>query len=125
MYGKKVKLRLLFLSFIFLIVSLWPLINESPIRVWSIIIAIIFLTLGLMNSKILKPLNILWFKLGILLGNIVAPIVMGLIFFAVITPTGFIMKIMGRDLLNSKYDDKKKSYWINRAKSKSTMKQQF
>ena len=111
--------------FVFLIVSLWPLINENQIRVWSIIIAIIFLTLGLMNSKILKPLNILWFKLGILLGNIVAPIVMGLIFFAVITPTGFIMKIMGRDLLNSKYDDKKKSYWINRAKSKSTMKQQF
>ena len=111
--------------FVFLIVSLWPLINENPIRVWSIIIAIIFLILGLMNSKILKPLNILWFKFGVLLGSIVAPIVMGLIFFSVITPTGFIMKIMGRDLLNSKYDDKKKSYWINRDKSKSTMKQQF
>ena len=111
--------------FVFLIISLWPLTNENPLRVWSIFIAIIFLILGLMNSKLLTPLNILWFKFGVLLGNIVAPIVMGLIFFAVITPTAFIMKAMGRDLLNSKYDDKKKSYWINRDKSKSTMKQQF
>jgi len=111
--------------FVFLIISLWPLINENPIRVWSIVIAIIFLILGLMNSKILKPLNIIWFKFGVLLGNIVAPIVMGFIFFAVITPTGVIMKIIGRDLLNSKYDNRKKSYWINRGKPKSTMKNQF
>ena len=111
--------------FVFLIISLWPLINENPIRVWSIVIAIIFLILGLMNSKILKPLNIIWFKFGVLLGNIVAPIVMGFIFFAVITPTGVIMKIIGRDLLHSKYDNRKKSYWINRGKPKSTMKNQF
>ena len=111
--------------FVFLIISLWPLMNENPIRVWSIFIALIFLTLGLINSKILKPLNILWFKFGMLLGSIIAPIVMGLIFFAVITPTSFIMKIMGKDLLNNKYDKKKASYWINRVKPKSTMKQQF
>ena len=111
--------------FVFLIISLWPLIDENPIRVWSIFVAIIFLILGLMNSKILKPLNILWFKFGMLLGSIIAPIVMGLIFFAVITPTSFIMKIMGKDLLNNKFDGKKKSYWINRDKLKSTMKQQF
>ena len=111
--------------FVFLIVSLLPLLKEEPFRIWSIVIAIIFLILGLMNSKLLTPLNKLWFKFGLFLGYLVSPIVMGLIFFAVITPTGFIMKIMGRDLLNSKYDDKKKSYWINRDKSKSTMKQQF
>ena len=110
---------------VFLIISLWPLINENPLRVWSIIIAIIFLTLGLMNSKILRPLNILWFKFGMLLGSIIAPIVMGFIFFVVITPTGLIMKIMGKDLLNNKYDNKKKSYWLERDKTKSSMKQQF
>ena len=111
--------------FVFLIVSLWPLLNEGSFRIWSIIIAIIFLILGLINSKLLTPLNILWFKFGLFLGSIVSPIVMGIVFFLVITPTGFIMKIMGKDLLNKKYDHEKKSYWINRSKTKTTMKQQF
>ena len=111
--------------FVFLIISLWPLINENPLRVWSIFVAIIFLILGLMNSKLLTPLNILWFKFGKLLGSIVSPIVMGIVFFIVITPTGFIMRIFGKDLLNKKYNNKSKSYWINREKSKGTMKQQF
>jgi predicted membrane metal-binding protein len=106
-------------------VGLWPLLNEDPFRIWSIVIAIIFLILGLMNSKLLTPLNILWFKFGLLLGFIVSPIVMGIVFFLVITPTGFIVKIMNKDLLNNKYDNKKKSYWINRSKTKNTMKQQF
>ena len=111
--------------FVFLIVSLWPLLNEDSLRVWSIIISIIFLILGLINSKLLTPLNILWFKFGLFLGSIIAPIVMGFIFFGVITPTSLIMKIMGKDLLNNKYDNKKKSYWIDRVKTKSSMKQQF
>ena len=111
--------------FVFLIISLWPLINENPLRVWPIYVAIIFLILGLMNSKLLAPLNILWFKFVKLLGSIVAPIVMGIVFFAVITPIGFFMKIIGKDLLNDKYNNKNKSYWINREKSKGTMKQQF
>ena len=111
--------------FVFLIISLWPLINENPLRVWSIFVAIIFLILGLMNSKLLTPLNILWFKFGKLLGSIVSPIVMGIVFFIVVTPTGFIMRIFGKDLLNKKYNNKSKSYWINKEKYKSTMKQQF
>ena len=111
--------------FVFLIISLWPLLNEGPVRIWSIVIAIIFLILGLMNSKLLTPLNKLWFKFGLFLGSIVSPIVMGIVFFLVITPTGFVMKIMGKDLLNKKKDNDKKSYWINRNKTKSTMKQQF
>ena len=111
--------------FVFLIISLWPLTNESPLRVWPIFVAIIFLILGLMNSKLLTPLNILWAKFGKLLGFIIAPIVMGIVFFVVITPTGLIMKIIGKDLLNNKYNNKIKSYWINRDKTKSTMKQQF
>ena len=111
--------------FVFVIVSLWPLINENSLRVWSIFVAIIFLILGLMNSKLLTPLNILWFKFGKLLGFIIAPIVMGIVFFVVITPTGLILKIIGKDLLNNKYNNKIKSYWINCGKPKSTMKQQF
>ena len=111
--------------FVFLIVGLWPLLNEGPFRIWSIVIAIIFLILGLVNSKLLTPLNKLWFKFGLFLGTIVSPFVMGIIFFLVITPIGFVMKITGKDLLNIKHDNKKKSYWINRDKSKSTMKQQF
>ena len=111
--------------FVFLIISLWPLTNENPLRVWSIFVAIIFLIFGLMNSKLLTPLNILWFKFGKLLGFIIAPIVMGIVFFVVITPTGLIMKIIGKDLLDNKYNNKIKSYWINCGKPKSTMKQQF
>ena len=111
--------------FVFLIISLWPLLNGNPLRVWSIFVAIIFLIFGLINSNFLTPLNKLWFKFGKLLGFIVAPIVMGVIFFLVITPTGFFMKMLGKDLLNKKYNNKIKSYWINREKSKSTMKQQF
>ena len=111
--------------FVFLIVGLWPLLNGGTFRIWSIVIAIIFLILGLMNSKLLTPLNKLWFKFGLFLGTIVSPFVMGIIFFLVITPIGFVMKIIGKDLLNIKLDSKKKSYWINRVKTKSTMKQQF
>ena len=110
---------------VFLIISLWPLTNGETLRVWSIVIAVIFLILGLINSKLLTPLNKLWFKFGILLSRIVSPIVLGFIFFAIITPTGIIMKMLGKDLLNNKYDNTKKSYWINRDKLKSTMKLQF
>ena len=111
--------------FIFLIVGLLPLLKEEPFRIWSIVIAIIFLILGLMNSKLLTPLNKLWFKFGLFLGSIVSPIVMGIVFFLVITPTGFVMKIMGKDLLNIKYDKKKNTYWIKRNIPIGTMKRQF
>jgi len=111
--------------FVFLIVSLWPLLNENSPRIWSIVIAVIFLILGLLNSKLLTPLNMLWFKFGLFLGSIISPIIMGIIFFLVIAPTGLVMKLMGKDLLDKKYDNKKKSYWINRTKTKNTMKQQF
>ena len=110
---------------VFLIISLWPLLNNNPLRLWSVIVAIIFLILGLTNSKLLTPLNKLWFKFGILLSRIISPIVLGFIFFAIVTPTGIIMRVLGKDLLNKKFDNKKKSYWINRDKVKSTMKQQF
>ena len=87
-------------SIVFLLIAIYPLINSDGLRVWSLIIAIIFLVLGLINSKILTPLNKLWFKFGILLGRIVSPVIMGLIFFLVVTPIALIMRIIGKDLLN-------------------------
>ena len=118
-------LGLIFFIF-FLIISLWSFRGDySQIKIIPFFIAFIFLVLGLINSKILSPLNLLWFKFGLFLGSIIAPIIMGFIFFTVITPTGIIMKIIGKDLLNKKKDKNKKSYWINRSKSKTTMKEQF
>jgi len=110
---------------VFLIVGLWPLTYENPIRIWLVIISMVFLILGLMKSKLLTPLNILWFKFGMILGAIVAPIIMGFIFFLVVTPIGLVMRIMGKDILNKKYDKNKKTYWISRYKNMGSMKKQF
>ena len=111
-------------SIVFLLIAIYPLINSEGLRVWSLIIAIIFLVLGLINSKILTPLNKLWFKFGILLGRIVSPVIMGVIFFFVVTPIALIMRIIGKDLLNLKFN-KDKSYWIEKTGPKSKMKNQF
>ena len=110
---------------VFMFVSLWPILYGGPLRIWSIPVSIVFLILGLINSKLLTPLNRLWFKFGIFLGNIVAPIVMGIIFFLVLTPISFLMTILGKDLLGKKFNKNKNSYWIKKNKSSGTMKQQF
>ena len=107
----------------FLAVSLYPLINSQEYRLWALITSLVFLILGLFNSSSLTPLNLLWFKFGMLLGRIVSPIIMALVFFCVVTPTGLIMKLFNKDLLKLKKNNKK-SYWIER-KSKSEMKNQF
>ena len=109
---------------IFLFIALYPLIYNEEIRAWSAIISSIFLVLGLLNSKILAPLNKLWFKFGILLGKVIAPLIMGIIFFLVVTPIGYLMRLLGKDLLNLKYN-KDKSYWIEKSGPKSKMKKQF
>jgi len=108
----------------FLIVSLYPILNKDSLRVWSLIISLAFLILALTNSKILTPLNKIWFKIGIILGKIVSPFIMGIVFFLVVTPTGLIMKLLGKDLLNLKYNNKN-SYWIEKVGPKSKMKNQF
>ena len=109
---------------VFLLIALYPLLKGNDLRIWSLLISFIFLALGLINSKILTPLNKLWFKLGILLGNFIAPIIMGIIFFFVVTPTGIIMRLLKKDLLNLKYN-KKETYWIDKSGPKSIMKNQF
>ena len=109
---------------VFLLIAIYPLINNGELRIWSFVIAIIFLILGLINSKVLTPLNKLWFKFGLLLGKVVSPLIMGIIFFFVVTPTAFIMRIIGKDLLNLKFNNKK-TYWIEKTGPKSKMKNQF
>ena len=108
---------------VFLIVALWPLKSGEDLRLWSSTLSIIFLILGIFNSKLLTPLNKLWIKFGMFLGLIVSPIVMGIVFFSVVTPIGFFMRIMGKDLLRLK--SKKNTYWIDRNNIKSSMKKQF
>ena len=110
--------------FVFLIISLFPLLKNENIRIWSIIIALAFLVLGLLNSKFLTSLNKIWFRFGIILGSIVSPIVMGIVFFTIVTPTSLIMRALGKNLLNLKKRNKK-TYWVERSKIKSKMKNQF
>ena len=108
----------------FLIISIIPLFKNGDIRIWSIAFSMVFLILGLLNSKILTPLNKLWFKLGIILGNFISPIVMGIVFFIVVTPISLIIKIIGKDILSIK-KNKSKTYWIEKSGPKNKMKNQF
>ena len=111
-------------SIFFLFISIYLFLNEYPTYYWSLFVSFIFLVLGLMNSKILSPLNLLWFKFGILLGKIVSPVVMGIIFFLVVTPISILLKIFGKDVLNLKFNNNK-TYWIVKDGPKSNMKKQF
>ena len=109
---------------VFLLISTYPLLKDENIRLWSLIISIIFLFLGLLNSNLLSPLNKIWFKFGLLLGKIISPFVMGIIFFLVVTPIGIIMRLLKKDLLNLKFN-KNNTYWIKKSDPKSKMKNQF
>tara|TARA_B110000971_G_scaffold215425_1_gene248846 strand:+ start:74 stop:454 length:381 start_codon:yes stop_codon:yes gene_type:complete len=109
---------------IFLLISLWPLLNNEDFKSWSLIVSIIFLILGMLNSRFLSPLNMIWFKFGIFLGKIVSPLIMGVIFFFVVTPIGLLMRVFNKDLLNLKINNKN-TYWIKKTEPKSKMKNQF
>ena len=109
---------------VFFLFGIWPALKGNDIRYWSISLSLIFLILGLLNSKLLTPLNRLWFKFGIILGNFIAPIIMGLVFFLVVTPIGLTMKLFGKDLINLK-KNKDKTYWIEKKEIKTSMKNQF
>ncbi|MAV62360.1 MAG: hypothetical protein CMI80_02635 [Candidatus Pelagibacter sp.] len=109
---------------VFLLIGLWPILKENEIRIWSVLFSFIFLILGLLNSKALTPLNKLWFRFGILLGNFIAPIIMGIVFFLVVTPTGLLMKLFKKDLINLKKNNEK-TYWIDKKELSSNMKNQF
>ena len=111
-------------SILFAIIAFWPIINGNPLRLWLIPVSVIFLVLGLLNSKLLNPLNVVWVKFGELLGRIIAPIVMAIIYFIIVTPIGLFMRLIGKDLLNIKFSQAN-TYWIKREKKISSMKKQF
>ena len=109
---------------VFLIIAIYPILNEGDVRFWSLIISLIFLILGILNSEFLTPLNKIWFKFGIFLGKFFSPLIMGLIFFFVVTPIGLLMRFIGKDVLNLKFNNDK-SYWVEKKGPKSKMKNQF
>ena len=109
---------------VFIIISLYPLVNQEDIRIWSLVIAFIFFILALLNSKILTPLNKIWTRFGLFLGNFISPIVMGIIFFFVVTPIGLLMRLFGKDVLNLK-KNKFSTYWIKKTNQKNSMEKQF
>ena len=109
---------------VFLLIAIYPLSNNEEIRLWSLFLSFLFLVLGIFNSKILTPLNKIWFKFGIFLGKIISPIVMGIVFFIVVTPIGLLMRLLKKDLLNLKFTNEH-SYWIEKNDPKSKMKNQF
>ena len=110
---------------VFLIIGLWPLKNGENLNFYFITASVVFLILGLLNSKLLTPLNKSWIKLGEILGIIIAPIVMALVYFVILTPVSFIVRIFGKDLLSLKLLKEKETYWIERKKSLGSMKKQF
>ena len=111
-------------SIVFLIIALYPLLNNDSVKIWSIILSLVFFILGMLNSNILSPLNRIWFKFGMILGGIVSPIVMGLVFFLVVTPTALILRLFKKDTLNLKKNENA-TYWIDKKDKKNKMKYQF
>ena len=109
---------------VFLLIAFYPLVNDADLKMWSLIVSIIFLILGLKKSRLLTPLNQIWFKFGIILGKFVSPIIMSIIFYLLVTPIGLIMKIFQKDLLNLKFNNER-SYWLEKKGPKSEMKNQF
>jgi len=109
---------------VFLIIAFWPIMQSMPIRLWSLAVGLVFLIISLLKPVILRPLNNSWIKLGEVLGRIIAPIVMMIIFFFLITPLGLLLRLFGKDILNIKFGDSN-SYWIDRKKEISSMKKQF
>ena len=109
---------------VFILIGFYPLLNDGNLNIISILIGIIFLILGILNSRFLTPFNKIWFKFGIFLGQIISPIVMGIIFFLVVTPIAFIMRVLGKDVLKLKKNTDN-SYWIKKTDLKSKMKNQF
>ena len=110
---------------VFLVLALWPLTKKGEINFYLISIALIFLILGLFNSKILSPLNKVWIKFGEILGRVIAPIVMAIVYFLILTPISLLVRLFGKDLIGMKFSNDIKSYWIKRKKHIGSMDKQF
>jgi hypothetical protein len=112
-------------AIVFALIGLYPLLNGEGIRLWSIVIASVFLGLAYVAPRVLSVPNRLWFRLGILLGGIVAPVIMGIVYILTIIPTGLILRILGKDPLRRSFDADTESYWIERDQPVGSMKDQF
>ena len=112
-------------SIVFLIVALYPLISSEDLRIWALVISAVFFLLAFVAPQVLANPNKLWFKFGMLLGSIIGPILMTLVYFITILPTGIIMRLLGKDLLRQKLDTDARSYWIERSEPMGSMKNQF
>ena len=110
---------------VFLALGLWPLVKTGEINLYLVLIALVFLVLGILNSKMLSPLNKWWIKLGEILGRIVAPIVMGIVYFLILTPISLLVRLFGKDLIGMKFSNDIKSYWVKRKKHLGSMDKQF
>ena len=110
---------------VFLALALWPLTKKGEINIYLISIALIFLALGLLNSKILSPLNKAWIKFGEILGRVIAPIVMAIVYFLILTPISLLVRLFGKDLIGMKFSNDIKSYWIRKKKHLGSMDKQF
>lgn len=113
---------------VFLVIGSFPIISGAELRVWALCVGAIFFMAALAFPAALRPLNIMWFRLGMLLHTIVNPLLMGFLFFMAVVPIGLIMRLMGRDLLNLQFDPSVSSYWIERDSGgplPETMRRQF
>ena len=110
---------------VFIVVGLWPVIKGETANIYLILISLFFLIFGLINSKILSPFNKAWIKFGEILGIIIAPIIMALVYFVILTPVSLVVRVIGKDLLGLKFKNKQQTYWINRKKNMGSMRKQF
>jgi nitrate reductase NapE component len=109
---------------VFSIISIWPILSGGELRLWSFIVAIIFLIMGITKSRFLTPFNIAWIKFGELLGVIISPLIMGLVYFLVVLPIGILMRVLGKDLLSLKFNKNIETYW-NKKEAKTDFNKQF
>lgn len=108
---------------LFLIIGIYPLKSGGVIRIWSVILSSVFLIITIIRPNLFTFLNRLWIQFGILLGKIISPVVMGLVFFFVVTPIGILVRILKKDVMGLKRGTS--SYWINREDKVQSMKKQF
>jgi len=113
---------------VFVVIALWPLLNEEPIRNWSLGIAGVLLLISVVRPQLLTPFNLLWFKFGLLLHKIVSPVVMAILYYLTVTPTALLMRVFGKRPLDLEFDEKADTYWIERSPrgpAPDSMKNQF
>lgn len=110
---------------VFALIGLWPLLGDGPVRLWSLVVAAVILVIALAAPFLLQPFNRVWHKFGLILGMIMTPVIMTVIFVLVFTPTGLLLRLFGKDPMTRRFEPKTKSYWIKRTTPAGSMRDQF